>query len=74
MMADDDQPERILQTAIAFYKVQQILNKKTPDDHDQGVALTLTRCRVSAAGALGHSLVDDVLQLPGQGAHGGLRQ
>lgn len=47
-MADDDQPERILQTAIAFYKVQQILKKKTPDDHDEGVALTLTICLLQA--------------------------
>ena len=47
-MADDNQPERILQTAIAFYKVQQILKKKTPDDHDEGVALTLTICLLQA--------------------------
>ena len=43
-----DEPERILQQAFSFDKVQQILMAREPDDRDEAVALAMTTCLLQA--------------------------
>jgi hypothetical protein len=43
-----DEPKRILQQAAGFYKVEQILMEKEPDDRDEAVGLAMTTCLLQA--------------------------
>jgi hypothetical protein len=47
-MASGDEPKRILQQAAGFYKVEQILMEKEPDDRDEAVGLAMTTCLLQA--------------------------
>jgi hypothetical protein len=48
MMVDGDEPERIFQQAIIFYKAQAVLRNKKPDDPTEEEALTITICLLQA--------------------------
>jgi HEPN domain-containing protein len=48
MMADGDEPKRILQQAAGFYMVEQLLMAKEPANRNEAVGLAMTTCLLQA--------------------------